>query len=105
MFIRNCSSLYDVKKPVKGPGPNIKNDVWRFKESVLSPSNRLSLNQRCFSKKIPLAQARRDYIENIIQDLSQHPLALYSHLEDALPPDVFILINSSFDLMIKFNFL
>ena len=75
-------------KPNKVPAPLIKNDTWKFKESVLSPSARLSLYQRCFSKKLPLAQAKRDYIENIINDLSQHPLALYTHLEDALPPDV-----------------
>lgn len=78
-----------ILKPSKGPAPIIKDDNWTFKESVLSPANRLSLHQRCYSKKLPLAQAKRDYIENIINDLSQHPLALYSHLEDALPPDLF----------------
>lgn len=78
-----------ILQPSRGPGPSIKNDTWKFKESVLSPNNRLSLNQRCYSKKLPLAQAKRDYIDNIIHDLSQHPLALYSHLEDALPPDLF----------------
>lgn len=78
-----------ILKPSKGPAPNIKNDTWTYKESALSPTNRLSLHQRCYSKKLPLAQAKRDYIENIINDLSQHPLALYSHLEDALPPDLF----------------
>jgi len=75
-------------KPAKGPGPLIKNDTWKFKETVLSPARRLNLSQRCFSKKLPLAQAKRDNIEQIIAGLTQHPLALYSHLEEAVPPDV-----------------
>jgi hypothetical protein len=52
----------------------------------------LSLNQRCYSKKLPLAEARRDNIEEIINGLIQHPLALYPHLEEALPPDVIFSI-------------
>lgn len=75
-------------KPNKGPAPLIKNDIWKFKENVLSAEKRLNVTQRCFSKKLPLAQAKRDNIEQIITGLTQHPLALYSHLEESVPPDV-----------------
>ncbi len=81
-----------IFQPKKGPAPTIKNDKWKFKEQSASPSNRLTVNQRCFSKKLPLAEARQNNIEEIINGLTQHPLALYSHLEEALPADVLFLI-------------
>ena len=78
----------DVFIKPKGPGPLIKNVTWTFKQTVLSPTKRLNVNQRCFSKKLPMAEAKLDNIEQIITGLTQHPLALYSHLEEAVPPEV-----------------
>lgn len=60
----------------------------RVASTKSASSSRLTLNQRCYSKRIPMVQARREKIEQIISDLTQHPLALYSHLEESLPPDV-----------------
>jgi len=41
---------------------------------------------------LPLAEARQNNIEEIINGLTQHPLALYSHLEEALPADVVLIL-------------
>lgn len=69
----------------------VKNEQWKHRQSAgPSASSRLSLNQRCFSKRLPMAQARKEKIEQIIENLTQHPLALYPHLEESLPSDVFL---------------
>ena len=34
---------------------------------------------------------RQDYIEEVEYGLTQHPLALYPHLEDGMPPEVYKL--------------
>lgn len=69
----------------------LKNEKPRTKPNTASSvGSRLSLNQRCFSKCLPMTQARREHIEQIIANLSQHPLALYSHLEESLPTDVYL---------------
>ena len=79
------------QKPSKGPSPTVKNNTWKFKESVIPISKRLNRNQRFYSKKLPLAEAKQESIEQIINGLAQHPLALYPHLEETLPPDVFFI--------------
>jgi len=33
-------------------------------------------------------EAREENINKIIEGLSQHPLELYAHIENALPPEV-----------------
>jgi hypothetical protein len=51
-------------------------------------SKRLTEDQRFFSKKLPLAQAKKENVDQIVESLSQHPLIMYSHFEDTLPADV-----------------
>ncbi|MEE6460214.1 hypothetical protein FKM82_000896 [Ascaphus truei] len=46
-------------------------------------------NIPCFSQFLPLQQARREYITEIEYDLTQHPLILYPHLEEGVPPELF----------------
>ncbi|XP_050798884.1 protein FAM47B-like isoform X1 [Gopherus flavomarginatus] len=41
------------------------------------------------SKLSPLQKARRDHIAQTEHCLSQHPLALYPHLEESIPPELF----------------
>ncbi|XP_066430446.1 protein FAM47E [Eleutherodactylus coqui] len=45
--------------------------------------------QAYLSKLLPQQQARREYIAGIEYGLAQHPLALYPHLEEGVPPEVF----------------
>ncbi|KAG9468831.1 hypothetical protein GDO78_021874 [Eleutherodactylus coqui] len=45
--------------------------------------------QAYLSKLLPQQQARREYICGIEYGLAQHPLALYPHLEEGVPPEVF----------------
>jgi hypothetical protein len=75
-------------KPNKGPGPSIKHDTRVYKQSVIPPSQRYTVDQRCFSRALPLVEAKKERINQLIYGLTQHPLALYSHLEESLPADV-----------------
>lgn len=52
-------------------------------------SGHLSTYQRCYSKKIPLTETKQDYINQILEDLDKHPLALYPHLEEGIPHELF----------------
>lgn len=53
------------------------------------PRRRFTKDQVIFSKLLPLQQARREYIAEIEYGLTKHPLALYPHLEDGIPPELF----------------
>ena len=39
-------------------------------------------------KLLPAQRRRRDYIDEIEYGLTQHPLALYPHLEEGMSPEV-----------------
>lgn len=58
--------------------------------SVKQPAvrGRFSKHQVCFSRQTPLQQQRRDHIDEIEYGLTQHPLALYPHLEESVDPVV-----------------
>ncbi|XP_067846310.1 protein FAM47E [Heptranchias perlo] len=71
-----------------GPYPLLKNIAETFKPSQ-RVSKRLTKSQICYSKASPLQQAKREQIEEIEYGLSQHPLALYPHLEEGMPPELF----------------
>ena len=76
-------------KGSKGLMPNLRgssSDV----SSVKQPAMRKRFNQYqvCYSKKTPLQQGKEDQIQEIECGLLQHPLALYPHLEECVPPDV-----------------
>lgn len=49
----------------------------------------LTKEQKIYDKKTPLMKIRQDYIEEVEYGLTQHPLALYPHLEDGMPPELF----------------
>ncbi|XP_078072660.1 protein FAM47E [Mustelus asterias] len=74
----------------KGAGlsPFLKNATETFKPAQ-SVSKRLTKSQIYFSKCLPLQQMRREQMEEIEYGLSQHPLALYPHLEEGMPPELF----------------
>ena len=74
----------------KGLSPNINGSSDNIR-SVKQPAvrNRFTKDQVCYAKATPLQQQRRDHIDEIEYGLMQHPLALYPHLEESMPPDVF----------------
>ncbi|XP_051866096.1 protein FAM47E [Pristis pectinata] len=74
----------------KGSGlsPLLVNVTETFKPAQ-RVSKRLTKSQICYSKALPLQQAKREQIEEIEYGLSQHPLALYPHLEEGVPPELF----------------
>lgn len=59
------------------------------RENCESNRPKLSKSQRCFDKVLPQQQSRRDHIEEVEFGLKQHPLALYPHLEEGMPPELF----------------
>ncbi|XP_052277833.1 protein FAM47E-like isoform X2 [Dreissena polymorpha] len=77
-------------KSSKGPGPNIKNSSENL-ASVKQPAvrKRFSKHQICYSRLTPLQQQRREHINQIEYGLTQHPLALYPHLEESVNPELF----------------
>ncbi|CAK8684565.1 unnamed protein product [Clavelina lepadiformis] len=60
------------------------------------PRPSLSKSQICLEKQLPLQQIRRDHVDEVEFGLTQHPLALYSHLEEGMPPEVIYLHDSVF---------
>lgn len=77
-------------KGSKGPGPAIKNSSENL-SSIKRPAvkNRFSKHQTCYSRLTPLQQQRREHINQIEYGLTQHPLALYPHLEESVNPELF----------------
>ena len=79
----------DLLQNTKGPGPAIKNSSENL-ASVKQPAvkRRFNKDQICFSRLTPLQQQRREHINEIEYGLTQHPLALYPHLEESVNPEV-----------------
>lgn len=50
---------------------------------------KFTIEQSCYSKLLPLQQTRREYIAQIEYGLTQHPLALYPHLEEGISHELF----------------
>ena len=86
----NCCLLTQGSK---GWEPNIQgssSDIGSVKQPAVR--RRFNKNEACFSKATPLQQQRREHIDEIEFGLTQHPLALYPHLEECLPPDVSMVV-------------
>ena len=54
----------------------------------LSNQQRVSRGDFCFSRVSPLQKQRNEQVEMIERALKKHPLALYPHLEECVPPEV-----------------
>ncbi|ESO89541.1 hypothetical protein LOTGIDRAFT_150620 [Lottia gigantea] len=74
----------------KGPSPCIIGSSESI-EPVKRPAvkNRFDKYQVCFSRITPQQQQKREHIEEIEYGLLQHPLALYPHLEESVPTELF----------------
>ncbi|XP_066303957.1 protein FAM47E-like [Branchiostoma lanceolatum] len=78
-----------IVKGDKGPGPVISGTGGE------SPGRRehrgpvFTKEEMVYSKSLPRQQNRRSHIDELEYGLLQHPLALYPHLEDCMPPDLF----------------
>ncbi|XP_015217267.1 protein FAM47E [Lepisosteus oculatus] len=75
-------------RPQKGPVPVIHGAEPSFSTSEKMPRKRFSKQQVCFSKLTPMQQARREHIAEVEYGLTQHPLALYPHLEEGMCPEL-----------------
>ncbi len=63
--------------------------------------HRFTEEEVAYLRTLPLQQQRRDHINEMEYGLLQHPLALYPHLEESMPPDV---SSSSRRLLFRFKF-
>ncbi|KAM6965156.1 protein FAM47E [Aplochiton taeniatus] len=61
------------------------------------PKKRFSKEQACYSKPIILQQVHREHVAAVEQKLKQHPLALFPHLEQGMPPELFDEVISVLD--------
>ncbi|CAB4037814.1 Hypothetical predicted protein, partial [Paramuricea clavata] len=50
---------------------------------------RFTKDEVVYSKTLPMQQQRRDNVDDIEMSLLQHQLALFPHLEESVPPEVF----------------
>ena len=48
----------------------------------------LSKEQMTTDLKLPMMKMQQDHIEDVENQLKKHPLALYPHLEEGMPPEV-----------------
>ena len=72
--------------------PNIhgNSDSMSDIKQQMAAQQRFNKHEIAYSKLTPQQQQRRDHIEEIEYGLTQHPLALYPHLEESMPPEVSI---------------
>lgn len=81
-----------IMLPIQGTKtlePNIHGDSGgKFPERRAVNKGRFTKEELAFSTVTPLQQQRRDHIDEMEYGLLQHPLALYPHLEESMPPDV-----------------
>ncbi|XP_071787512.1 protein FAM47E-like [Asterias amurensis] len=70
--------------------PNIKGDTkLKYPEPRSVNRHRFTEEEVAYLRTLPLQQQRRDHINEMEYGLLQHPLALYPHLEESMPPDIF----------------
>lgn len=73
-----------------GLGPNLTGaGVTLPPISEAAVKGRFTKQQVLYDKTLPLPKQKRDHIAQIEDGLKSHPLALYPHLEQCLPPEVF----------------
>ncbi|XP_028404070.1 protein FAM47E-like [Dendronephthya gigantea] len=78
-----------VLKGYKGITPNINNSTSEEMQYNLTDKKRFTKDEVVYSKTLPMQQQRRDNVDDIEMSLLQHQLALFPHLEDSVPPEVF----------------
>ncbi|XP_038055431.1 protein FAM47E-like [Patiria miniata] len=80
-----------VVKGTKGEiEPNIHGDTtMKYPKTESVNRHRFTEEEVAYLRTLPLQQQRRDHINEMEYGLLQHPLALYPHLEESMPPDIF----------------
>ena len=70
-----------------------------------SSQRRVLQDDFCFSRVSPLQKQRIEQVEMIEHALKKHPLALYPHLEECVPPKVHSNISSQLKTKYIFMYL
>ncbi|KAG5280447.1 hypothetical protein AALO_G00060060 [Alosa alosa] len=71
--------------------------------SSVKVKSKLSKEQVCFSKENPLKHMHHAHVDAVEDRLTQHPLALYPHLENGMAPELFdeVLLVLDPDMYLK----
>ncbi|XP_067948879.1 protein FAM47E-like [Watersipora subatra] len=82
----------DIIQRPRGLAPSLtgkgsEEKLTHIKDSV--NKRRFTKEDICYSSLTPLQKQRREHIDEMEFGLIQHPLALYPHLEEGVPPDLF----------------
>ncbi|CAF0743268.1 unnamed protein product [Didymodactylos carnosus] len=72
-----------------GPSPSIIDSTRLIKKNASNINSRLKPHQIYFSKELPAAEKRRNLVDRYISTLLDHPLAFFSHFNDALPSKLY----------------
>ncbi|XP_046853267.1 protein FAM47A-like isoform X2 [Xenia sp. Carnegie-2017] len=75
-----------------GISPNVNNvtaNETQEDNSLFCQKKRFTKNEVIYSKMLPMQQRKHENVEDIEFSLLQHHLALFPHLEESVPPEVF----------------
>ncbi|KAI0218644.1 hypothetical protein LSAT2_029663 [Lamellibrachia satsuma] len=82
-----------IINPNRGLAPNVQGQLqsgkWIYKVKEQAVHRRYTKEEMCYTKLTPIQRQRRTHIQEIEYGLLQHPLALYPHLEECLPSELF----------------
>ncbi|CAF3164649.1 unnamed protein product [Rotaria socialis] len=84
-------------QPEKGPGPVVLSQNRQVKASVRDIRSSLTDHQIYLSRELPTAEKRRQLIDSYISALLDHPLALFPHFNETLPPDLYGKLTRLFE--------
>ena len=82
-----------ILKGYRGISPNVNDSsAERLQDNTMgntTDKKRFTKDEVVYSKTLPMQQQRRDNVDDIELSLLQHQLALFPHLEESVPPEVF----------------
>ena len=77
-----------IEQGERSPGPVLLSENRRIKATASDVHDRLDEHQIYFSRELPAAERRRLTIDGYISTLLDHPMALFPHFSQTLPPEV-----------------
>ena len=77
-----------IEQGERSPGPVLLSENRRVKATASNVHDRLEEHQIYFSRELPAAERRRLTIDGYISTLLDHPMALFPHFSETLPPEV-----------------
>ncbi|XP_063166274.1 protein FAM47E-like [Candoia aspera] len=87
-----------ISQPARGPGPLLHSSKPKNLVKASQRSRKMLTEPQSYTSKLSLtSQTRKDHIAQVEYCLSQHPLALYPHLQESIPAELFKEVMSILD--------